>query len=209
MSFHNLPYFSMWGKIQHCKEIGDNIYSVITAGHGGIMIPTDIAKQILSNKALINGVVEDGYIQYEKYAKEINLKDIEKYGKYWLPEYFGNYLPPIESPTGDIKNIYELSNGVFLIENDNGLELAVHKEKSKYMRYQNNELGDYKYFREFNPALLDRLCINENSDIKHKIQQITDDLGVDSPVIQKTIEKSQNIENKIVAEIEEDEELSI
>lgn len=46
------PGYSPWGEIQHCDMLTPGIYSVSTAGHGGIMARMDVARKTLS-KALL------------------------------------------------------------------------------------------------------------------------------------------------------------
>lgn len=60
------PSYSMWGEIQSCRTIAKGIYEVSTAGHGGVMISTELAPYILSPEALEKGVKERGYLCYEE-----------------------------------------------------------------------------------------------------------------------------------------------
>lgn len=48
------PRSSPWDEVQSCTTIAEGIYSVSTAGHGGIMIRTNLAEKILSGEALAN-----------------------------------------------------------------------------------------------------------------------------------------------------------
>ncbi|MCH5165087.1 MAG: DUF3849 domain-containing protein [Clostridiales bacterium] len=60
------PTNSMWDEVQHCTVIANGIYSVSTAGHGGIMIAADLAQRILSPEAIEVGVRDGGYFCYEE-----------------------------------------------------------------------------------------------------------------------------------------------
>lgn len=62
------PSNSPWEVVQDCTVIAPGIYSVITAGHGGIMIDRALAPHILSPEALSEGFVEEGYYCYEEDA---------------------------------------------------------------------------------------------------------------------------------------------
>lgn len=64
------PRDSPWDTVQDCTVIAPGIYSVITAGHGGIMIDKALAPHILSQEALSEGFVENGYYCYEEDAAE-------------------------------------------------------------------------------------------------------------------------------------------
>ena len=45
------PYYSPWGKVQHCEELTQNVFSVSTASHGGIMADGRKARSIFSAEA--------------------------------------------------------------------------------------------------------------------------------------------------------------
>lgn len=64
------PITSPWGTVQECTVIAPGIYSVSTAGHGGIMIDGALAPHILSPEALAEGFVENGCYCYEEDAAE-------------------------------------------------------------------------------------------------------------------------------------------
>ena len=60
------PKLSPWGDVQHCEEMNEGIYFVETAGHGGIMIKAEYAKEILSPEARRCGFRENGYLNFEE-----------------------------------------------------------------------------------------------------------------------------------------------
>ena len=60
------PKLSPWGAVQHCEEMNKGIYFVETAGHGGIMIKEEYAKEILSPEARKCGFREKGYLNFEE-----------------------------------------------------------------------------------------------------------------------------------------------
>ena len=64
------PSNSPWDTVEECTVIAPGIYSVSTAGHGGIMIDRALAPHILSPKALAEGFVENGCYCYEEDAAE-------------------------------------------------------------------------------------------------------------------------------------------
>lgn len=64
------PRESLWDTVQNCTVIAPGIYSVSTAGHGGIMIDGALAPHILSSEALAEGVKENGCYCYEEDAAE-------------------------------------------------------------------------------------------------------------------------------------------
>ena len=62
------PSNSPWDTVEECTVIAPGIYSVVTAGHGGIMIDRALAPHILSTEALAEGFVENGCYCYEEDA---------------------------------------------------------------------------------------------------------------------------------------------
>lgn len=60
------PTNSMWDEVQSCTTIANGIYSVSTAGHGGLMISADLANRILSPEAIDKGYRYGSYYCYEE-----------------------------------------------------------------------------------------------------------------------------------------------
>ena len=94
------PRNSPWGEVQTCRVIADGIYEVSTAGHGGIMILSELAPHILSPEALQKGIRESGYYCYEEDCDAcIPLREL--YDKGILKQnngYFAHYLVKSENP---------------------------------------------------------------------------------------------------------------
>lgn len=60
------PKLSPWGKVQTCTELCSGVYSVSTAGHGGIMVRMNAAERIFSEAARKCGFVEGDYLCFEE-----------------------------------------------------------------------------------------------------------------------------------------------
>lgn len=60
------PEVTPWGETQSCYEINKGIFDATTAGHGGIMIRSDIADKILSPEARKIGFREKGFHCFEE-----------------------------------------------------------------------------------------------------------------------------------------------
>lgn len=60
------PTYSPWEEVQDCTVIASGIYSVSTAGHGGIMIAAELAPHILSPEAIAEGDRDREYYCYEE-----------------------------------------------------------------------------------------------------------------------------------------------
>ena len=56
------PEHSPWGQVDHCETICPGVYSVSTPSHGGVMIRSDRAAEILSPSARRIGFREHGYL---------------------------------------------------------------------------------------------------------------------------------------------------
>lgn len=152
---NNRPQESIWGNINTCIEIALNIYYVIGKKGNGIMIPTDKAKQTLSEKALALGEEADGYLHYpeggtmdipmyEVLQKRVatcdklktqamaQMKEIERDGKLRFTEYFGEYVPPDNTPFGAVEKLHKVRNGIYFVNSPEGKSFAVHESVADY-----------------------------------------------------------------------------
>ena len=59
------PSDSPWGLVVRCDTLCPGVYSVSTAGHGGIMAQIDAARQLLSPEAQAVGFQAGGYLNFE------------------------------------------------------------------------------------------------------------------------------------------------
>lgn len=64
------PAFSPWGEVQTCKELCRGVYTVSTAGHGGIMAHLDVAEKVFSGAARKCGFIEGRYLCFEEDCDE-------------------------------------------------------------------------------------------------------------------------------------------
>lgn len=100
------PTYSPWEEVQDCTVIAAGIYSVSTAGHGGMMIEEELAPHILSPEAVAEGDRDGGYYCYEEDAAIcIPLRELYDKGilgnSYFSRSYFktdreganGKYIP--------------------------------------------------------------------------------------------------------------------
>ena len=60
------PSESPWGLVVRCDTLCPGVYSVSTAGHGGIMVQIDAARQLLSPEAQAVGFQAGGYLNFEE-----------------------------------------------------------------------------------------------------------------------------------------------
>jgi len=94
-----------WGVSQTKKELAPGVYSVTTAGHGGILIGKKRAKELLSEQAIKIGMAWGNFLAYEEdcdvsavfyehpeYCTWMSVEVIKRYAERSLqqcyPEYF-------------------------------------------------------------------------------------------------------------------------
>lgn len=228
MSIFNIPTKSVWGQVQSAKEIGENVFFVSTASHGGIMIPIHIAAEILSDKAIDMGENQYGYMHYEEDGlkdiplyeliksnyitdKEVlesyNIEDIELHGHWMYPEYFGEFENPESSIWGDIMECINIANGVGAVKTQNTAGLAVHKLVAYYqlsdeLAQEGKELGNYVFLnKEHVNAVIDQLKNSSMDEIKYdrKAYEILGVYGI------HLVEPEGNCENNFAVDDDEDE----
>ena len=145
------PQESIWGNINTCAEIGIEVYRLVCRDSKGqmktgIAIPADRAKDVLSEKALALGTVQNGFVSYEAPDKTLvplyelmkaggitdrhiahrlrDLEALERNGKASVPEYFGCLpLPQTEFPRGYLgkpdtegRTVSEIRSGLSIIK---------------------------------------------------------------------------------------------
>ena len=60
------PEFSPWGPVQHCETLCPGAFQVSTAGHGGVMVNTEIVDSVLSREAQKVGFQDGGFLCFEE-----------------------------------------------------------------------------------------------------------------------------------------------
>ncbi len=164
------PRNSPWGEVQTCRVIANGIYEVSTAGHGGIMISTELAPHILSPEALQKDIREGGYYCYEEDCDAcIPLREL--YDKGILKQnngYFAHYLVKSENP--------ESKNGKVPFDK------ATATEKTEFIQWWNKSLdeslagwnGEYWQAHErgeFQPNAADHESRAESTDLNAVFDQ--------------------------------------
>lgn len=156
---------SVWGNINTCIEIGLNVYEIMAEHGEGIMVEKG-KDTLLSEKALSLGKEEGDYITFEEHQKEIpryevlkaqleenklleaklleEIKDIERNGQYYHPEYFGE-IARLEDVTTPV------CRGIGMIAGEHGTQLAIHRTVAEdymsEMAETSGELqGEYRYY---------------------------------------------------------------
>lgn len=228
MSIFNMPKKSIWGAVQSAKEIGENVFWVSTASHGGIMIPTHVASEIISAKAIAMGVEQHGYFQYEEdglkdiplyeliknnhitdneVLENYDLKDIKLHGHWMYPEYFGEFEKPETSIWGDVLSCTNIMNGVGAVKSEENVGLAVHKVVACYqlsteLENKGKISGNYIFFdKEYVNPVIEQLKRSSIDEMKYD-RAAYKMLGIYGAYL---VESEEEHQNDFVADDDEDE----
>lgn len=142
------PESSIWGNILTCVEVGLHIYAMQAERNSGLVLDADYAQDVLSEEALQLGNKEGEHIYFDDVKSVVpayelakqgaithpelseiteNPERLTKEGKYFAPEYFGAFEPPQNTPWNVYANHQPLDNGIYFVERDGELMLAVHQ----------------------------------------------------------------------------------
>lgn len=146
---------SIWGTINTCMEIALDIYMIIAKDADGIehsgviMANKETAEKNLSSKAISMAKKDGDWLCYDEHTKDIPLlevlqhrmeackqsemaiskqiEDIKQNGKVFLPDYFGECTPPIETSQGKLKDTFPVRNGIYFSQDNQDMFFAVNK----------------------------------------------------------------------------------
>lgn len=142
------PESSIWGTILTCVEIGLHIYAMQAEQGSGLVPDTDYARDALSEEALKLGKQQGEHLYFDDVKSIVptyeltqqgaithpELKEVtdqpEKLaenGRFFAPEYFGEFAPPQDTPWTTTSNRQPLCNGLSFIQQDGEWKLAVHQ----------------------------------------------------------------------------------
>lgn len=145
---------SIWGNINSCMEIALNIYMIVAKDengidHTGIMAHKDSVGKNLSGQAASQAEMDGDWLCFNENTKDIPLyevlqhrvalckkmeasaisqmEEIKRDGKLTLSDYFGECSPPTENKNGPLLDMLEVRNGIFLTNDKDEIQLAVHE----------------------------------------------------------------------------------
>ncbi|QWU13180.1 hypothetical protein SAMN04487895_11738 [Paenibacillus sophorae] len=142
------PESSIWGNILTCIEIGLHIYAMQAERNSGLVLDADYAKEALSEDALKLGNKHGDHVYFDdvksivptfELLKQDAITDPEiqeqwespeklaEHGKFFAPDYFGEFAPPQDTPWTTTTHTQPLYNGIYFIEQDDEWKLAVHQ----------------------------------------------------------------------------------
>ncbi|WP_042196305.1 hypothetical protein [Paenibacillus camerounensis] len=142
------PEVSIWGTILTCIEIGLHVYAIQAEQSNGIVLDADYAKEALSKEALELGerhgehiyfddvkslapayeLAQQGAIAHPELSEFASHPEkLAMEGKYFVPEYFGDFSPPEDTRWNSLSNLEALCNGIYFVNRDEQPMLAVHQ----------------------------------------------------------------------------------
>lgn len=134
---------SIWGTINTCVEIALNVYMILAVDEQGmervgVMVRKNAVKDTLSNKAASMGEEDGEWLCYNEDKRDIpvfevlqrrmalcrrmesaimkQMEEIKRDGKLSLTDYFGECAPPLESPAGQIDDMFHVRNGIYMTQ---------------------------------------------------------------------------------------------
>lgn len=142
------PEISIWGTILTCIEIGLHVYAIQAEHNNGVVLDAEYAKETLSTEALALGERHGEHIYFDDVRSVVpayelaqqgaithsELSELAKHperlameGKYFAPEYFGEFSPPEDKVWNSFSNLQPLCNGIYFVDWDEQPMLAVHQ----------------------------------------------------------------------------------
>lgn len=163
------PEVSIWGTILTCIEIGLHVYAMQAERNSGLVLDANYAKQALSEEALNLGEKHGDHIYFDDIKSVVpayelaqqgaithpELNELAEHpeklameGKYFVPEYFGEFAPPQDTTWKSLSNPQTLCNGIYFVDRDQQPMLAVHQTigeqvLSEMAVYGSSGLGEY------------------------------------------------------------------
>lgn len=166
------PQISIWGTILTCIEIGLHIYALNAEHNQGLVLDAEFAKEKLSEEALKLGQQQGDHIYFDdvksivptyELAKQgainhpelneviTNPEELAQEGRYFAPEYFGEFEPPRDSEGKELSSCRRWDNGIYLVERQGLQQLAVHQTAgnqvlSDMALHHASGQGDYYFY---------------------------------------------------------------
>lgn len=189
---------SIWGTINTCVEIALNVYMIVAVdGQGiereGVMVRKDAVRDTLSDKAADMGKEDGDWLCFDEDKKDIpmyevlqrrmalcrrmeavvmkQMEEIQRDGKLSLTDYFGECVPPVETPAGQVDDRLHVRNGIYMTQDGESMKFAVHEAVAdNFMSPMavecGNRQGDYLFYDTASSAVM----LNE---LKHVFDEVS------------------------------------
>lgn len=191
---------SIWGTINTCVEIALNVYMIVAVDeegieHEGVMVRKSAVKDTLSKKAASMGEEDGEWICFDEGRKDIpvyevlqrrmalcrrmesaimkQMDEIRRDGKLSLTDYFGECLPPMETPAGQVNDMFHVRNGIYMTQDKESLKFAVHEAVAdNFMSPMAAEYGvakgDYLFYDTVSSAVM----LNELTNVFDEVSAL-------------------------------------
>lgn len=177
---------SIWGTINTCVEIALNVYMILAVDEQGmervgVMVRKNAVKETISNKAASMGEEDGEWLCFNEDKKDIpvfevlqrrmalcrrmesaimkQMDEIRRDGKLSLTDYFGECVPPVETPAGQVNEMFHVRNGIYMTQDGESMKFAVHEAVAdNFMSPMAAEYGvakgDYLFYDTVSSAVM-------------------------------------------------------
>lgn len=177
---------SIWGTINTCVEIALNVYMILAVDEQGmervgVMVRKNAVKKTISNKAASMGEEDGEWLCFNEDKKDIpvfevlqrrmalcrrmesaimkQMDEIRRDGKLSLTDYFGECVPPVETPVGQVNDMFHVRNGIYMTQDGESMKFAVHEAVAdNFMSPMAAEYGvakgDYLFYDTVSSAVM-------------------------------------------------------
>ncbi len=177
---------SIWGTINTCVEIAVNVYMILAVDEQGmervgVMVRKNAVKETISNKAASMGEEDGEWLCFNEDKKDIpvfevlqrrmalcrrmesaimkQMDEIRRDGKLSLTDYFGECVPPVETPAGQVNEMFHVRNGIYMTQDGESMKFAVHEAVAdNFMSPMAAEYGvakgDYLFYDTVSSAVM-------------------------------------------------------
>ncbi len=191
---------SLWGTINTCVEIALNVYMILAVDEQGIeregvMVRKNAVRDTLSEKAASMGEEDGEWLCFDEGKKDIpiyevlqrrmalcrrmesaimkQMDEIKRDGKLSLTDYFGECMPPVESPSGQISDMFHVRNGIYMTQDKESLKFAVHEAVAdNFMSPMATEYGVAKGEYLFYDTTSSAVMLNELKNVFDEVSAL-------------------------------------
>ena len=191
---------SIWGTINTCVEIALDVYMIMAVDRQGIekegvMVRKGAVKDTLSEKAASMGREDGDWLCFDEDRKDIpiyevlqrrmalcrrmeaavmkQMDEIRRDGRLSLTDYFGECVPPVETPAGRVDDMLHVRNGIYMTRDGESMKFAVHEAvadnfMSPMAAEYGSRQGDYLFYEVASSAVM----LNELKDIFDEVSAL-------------------------------------
>lgn len=191
---------SIWGTINTCVEIAVNVYMILAVDEQGmervgVMVRKNAVKETISNKAASMGEEDGEWLCFNEDKKDIpvfevlqrrmalcrrmesaimkQMDEIRRDGKLSLTDYFGECVPPVETPAGQVNEMFHVRNGIYMTQDGESMKFAVHEAVAdNFMSPMAAEYGVAKRDYLFYDTVSSAVMLNELKNVFDEVSAL-------------------------------------